>query len=177
MFIGAFMIPAMVCGTAFFINFIAIYYHASRAIPFGTMVGLTQQHLPENHTAMKSTPSVYLWGCADMMSNEQWSVWTAKVMRIVQKVFSHKCLNCVSYCVGPCKYVYLIQDRKCIFCLIWRTFKNESQQIKRIPYDGGSLNSAPFFFIITNSCLLARHNTLILFHVHRHNIRLIISVK
>lgn len=38
MFIGAFMIPAMVCGTAFFINFIAIYYHASRAIPFGTMV-------------------------------------------------------------------------------------------------------------------------------------------
>lgn len=42
MFIGAFMIPAMVCGTAFFINFIAIYYHASRAIPFGTMVGLTQ---------------------------------------------------------------------------------------------------------------------------------------
>lgn len=39
MFIGAFMIPAMVCGTAFFINFIAIYYHASRAIPFGTMVG------------------------------------------------------------------------------------------------------------------------------------------
>ncbi|GAB1302411.1 Transmembrane 9 superfamily member 3 [Apodemus speciosus] len=37
MFIGAFLIPAMVCGTAFFINFIAIYYHASRAIPFGTM--------------------------------------------------------------------------------------------------------------------------------------------
>ena len=28
----------MVCGTAFFINFIAMYYHASRAIPFGTMV-------------------------------------------------------------------------------------------------------------------------------------------
>lgn len=27
-----------VCGTAFFVNFIAIYYHASRAIPFGTMV-------------------------------------------------------------------------------------------------------------------------------------------
>ncbi|KAH0624363.1 hypothetical protein JD844_031759, partial [Phrynosoma platyrhinos] len=38
MFIGAFLIPAMVCGTAFFINFIAIYYHASRALPFGTMV-------------------------------------------------------------------------------------------------------------------------------------------
>ncbi|KDR11018.1 hypothetical protein L798_14383, partial [Zootermopsis nevadensis] len=27
--------------TAFFINFIAIYYHASRAIPFGTMVAVT----------------------------------------------------------------------------------------------------------------------------------------
>uniref|UniRef100_A0AAR2K8W6 Transmembrane 9 superfamily member n=1 Tax=Pygocentrus nattereri TaxID=42514 RepID=A0AAR2K8W6_PYGNA len=40
MFIGAFLIPAMVCGTAFFINFIAIYYHASRAIPFGTMVAV-----------------------------------------------------------------------------------------------------------------------------------------
>ncbi|KAF2975767.1 hypothetical protein EK904_011572 [Melospiza melodia maxima] len=40
MFIGAFLIPAMVCGTAFFINFIAIYYHASRAIPFATMVAV-----------------------------------------------------------------------------------------------------------------------------------------
>jgi len=35
---SAFLIPSLVCGTAFFINFIAIYYHASRAIPFGTMV-------------------------------------------------------------------------------------------------------------------------------------------
>lgn len=39
MFVSAFMLPALVCGTAFCINFIAIYYHASRAIPFGTMVG------------------------------------------------------------------------------------------------------------------------------------------
>jgi hypothetical protein len=38
MLLSAFMLPALVCGTAFFINFIAIYYHASRAIPFGTMV-------------------------------------------------------------------------------------------------------------------------------------------
>ncbi|KAJ8870562.1 hypothetical protein PR048_029585 [Dryococelus australis] len=37
MLLSAFMLPALVCGTAFFINFIAIYYHASRAIPFGTM--------------------------------------------------------------------------------------------------------------------------------------------
>jgi len=38
MLISASLLPALVCGTAFFINFIAIYYHASRAIPFGSMV-------------------------------------------------------------------------------------------------------------------------------------------
>ncbi|KAL1139363.1 hypothetical protein AAG570_006347 [Ranatra chinensis] len=41
MLLSAFLLPALVCGTAFFINFIAIYYHASRAIPFGTMVVVT----------------------------------------------------------------------------------------------------------------------------------------
>ena len=41
MMVGAFMLPVAVCGTAFFINFIAIYYHASRAIPFGTMVNFS----------------------------------------------------------------------------------------------------------------------------------------
>ncbi|XP_055382600.1 transmembrane 9 superfamily member 3 [Condylostylus longicornis] len=41
MLVSAFMVPVFVCGTAFFINFIAIYYHASRAIPFGTMVAVT----------------------------------------------------------------------------------------------------------------------------------------
>jgi len=41
MILSAFLLPALVCGTAFFINFIAIYYHASRAIPFGTMVAVT----------------------------------------------------------------------------------------------------------------------------------------
>jgi transmembrane 9 superfamily protein 3 len=40
MLLSAFMLPALVCGTAFLINFIAIYYHASRAIPFGTMVSV-----------------------------------------------------------------------------------------------------------------------------------------
>lgn len=38
MLLSASMLPSMVCGTAFFINFIAMYYHASRAIPFGSMV-------------------------------------------------------------------------------------------------------------------------------------------
>ncbi|XP_073842555.1 transmembrane 9 superfamily protein member 3 [Musca autumnalis] len=41
MLVSAFMVPVFVCGTAFFINFIAIGYHASRAIPFGTMVAVT----------------------------------------------------------------------------------------------------------------------------------------
>lgn len=41
MVISAFFLPSLVCGTAFLINFIAIYYHASRAIPFGTMVAVT----------------------------------------------------------------------------------------------------------------------------------------
>uniref|UniRef100_V5HDP9 Transmembrane 9 superfamily member n=1 Tax=Ixodes ricinus TaxID=34613 RepID=V5HDP9_IXORI len=41
MLMSAFILPALVCGTAFLINFIAIYYHASRAIPFGTMVAVT----------------------------------------------------------------------------------------------------------------------------------------
>ncbi|XP_014282711.1 transmembrane 9 superfamily member 3 [Halyomorpha halys] len=41
MVLSAFLLPALVCGKAFFINFIAIYYHASRAIPFGTMVAVT----------------------------------------------------------------------------------------------------------------------------------------
>lgn len=41
MLVSAFLLPVLVCGTAFLINFIAIYYHASRAIPFGTMVAVT----------------------------------------------------------------------------------------------------------------------------------------
>lgn len=42
MVVSAFMLPVFVCGTAFCINFIAMYYHASRAIPFETMVSLDQ---------------------------------------------------------------------------------------------------------------------------------------
>lgn len=38
MALSAVLFPLLVCGTAFMINFIAIYYHASRAIPFATMV-------------------------------------------------------------------------------------------------------------------------------------------
>lgn len=34
----AVLLPATVCGVAFLVNFIAMYYHASRAIPFRTMV-------------------------------------------------------------------------------------------------------------------------------------------
>ncbi|CAH3045205.1 unnamed protein product [Pocillopora meandrina] len=41
MVLSAVLFPFLVCGTAFMINFIAIYYHASRAIPFATMVAVT----------------------------------------------------------------------------------------------------------------------------------------
>lgn len=40
MLLSAFLLPLLVCGMAFLINFIAIYYHASRAIPFGSMVAV-----------------------------------------------------------------------------------------------------------------------------------------
>lgn len=40
MLVSSFLVPVAVCGTAFLINFIAIYYHASRAIPFGSMVSI-----------------------------------------------------------------------------------------------------------------------------------------
>ena len=42
---SAFLLPSLVCGVAFLINFVAIYYHASRAIPFGTMVSKTHIHV------------------------------------------------------------------------------------------------------------------------------------
>lgn len=38
--VSAALLPSLVCGTAFMINFIAMYYHASRAIPFGTMLSV-----------------------------------------------------------------------------------------------------------------------------------------
>ncbi|XP_075250848.1 transmembrane 9 superfamily member 3-like [Convolutriloba macropyga] len=40
MFVSAFLIPAYVSATAIGINFIAMYYHASRAIPFGSMIAV-----------------------------------------------------------------------------------------------------------------------------------------
>uniref|UniRef100_A0A915JCR7 Transmembrane 9 superfamily member n=1 Tax=Romanomermis culicivorax TaxID=13658 RepID=A0A915JCR7_ROMCU len=41
MILSAFFCPMCVCGTAFLINFVAIYYHASRAIPFTIMLAVT----------------------------------------------------------------------------------------------------------------------------------------
>ena len=41
MIISAFFLLAIVCWTAFFINFILIYYHVSRAIPLSTMVAVS----------------------------------------------------------------------------------------------------------------------------------------
>ncbi|KAI5702853.1 hypothetical protein M8J75_004864 [Diaphorina citri] len=38
--LSACLVPVLVCATALVVNFIAMYYHASRAIPFGTMVAV-----------------------------------------------------------------------------------------------------------------------------------------
>lgn len=38
--LSACLVPVLVCTTALVVNFIAMYYHASRAIPFGTMVAV-----------------------------------------------------------------------------------------------------------------------------------------
>eukprot|EP00731_Ephydatia_muelleri_P030036 Em0021g559a len=40
MVIGATLFPVLISGIAFLVNFVAIYYHASRAIPFLTMVAV-----------------------------------------------------------------------------------------------------------------------------------------
>ena len=38
MLVGAFLVPSFVCGVAFLVNFISIYYGSSRSIPFTVMV-------------------------------------------------------------------------------------------------------------------------------------------
>lgn len=38
--LSALLLPAVVSGTVFTVNFVAIYYNATRAIPFTTMVRL-----------------------------------------------------------------------------------------------------------------------------------------
>ncbi|KAK4322637.1 hypothetical protein Pmani_006614 [Petrolisthes manimaculis] len=40
MMLSALLLPTLVCGTTFIINFIAIYYHASRAIAFTIMLAV-----------------------------------------------------------------------------------------------------------------------------------------
>lgn len=65
MILSAFMLPIIVCGTAFFINFIAMYYHASRAIPFGSMVSIyyfRAMHLFECNISLGDAESeIYLF--------------------------------------------------------------------------------------------------------------------
>jgi len=36
--VGAFLVPAIICGVTFLVNFISIYYGSSRSIPFTVMV-------------------------------------------------------------------------------------------------------------------------------------------
>lgn len=40
MLLGTFILPWFICGTAFIVNFVAMWYHASRAIPFITMLAV-----------------------------------------------------------------------------------------------------------------------------------------
>ncbi|CAK9302338.1 unnamed protein product, partial [Gordionus sp. m RMFG-2023] len=40
MIFSTFLFPSLVCGTAFFINFFSIYYHASKSIPFVSMLAV-----------------------------------------------------------------------------------------------------------------------------------------
>jgi transmembrane 9 superfamily protein 3 len=37
--VGAFLVPVLICGVSFLVNFISIYYGSSRSIPFTVMVG------------------------------------------------------------------------------------------------------------------------------------------
>jgi len=39
--VGAFLVPAIICGVTFLVNFISIYYGSSRSIPFTVMLSVT----------------------------------------------------------------------------------------------------------------------------------------
>jgi transmembrane 9 superfamily protein 3 len=39
--VGAFLVPALICGVTFLVNFISIYYGSSRSIPFTVMLSVT----------------------------------------------------------------------------------------------------------------------------------------
>ncbi|CAF3329886.1 unnamed protein product [Rotaria socialis] len=39
--VGAFLVPAVICGVTFLVNFISIYYGSSRSIPFTVMLSVT----------------------------------------------------------------------------------------------------------------------------------------
>lgn len=41
MLMGAFVLPCIISSVAFLVNIVAIFYHASRAIPFTVMVAVT----------------------------------------------------------------------------------------------------------------------------------------
>jgi len=60
MLLSSLLLPVLVCGTAFFINFIAIGYHASRAIPFSSMVRSVS--LSDVRCIVKVTATIF-WCC------------------------------------------------------------------------------------------------------------------
>ena len=73
MVLSAALFPTLVCGVAFLINFIAIYYHASRAIPFLTMVSNGAIfHLDLTKLMFIETESLFL-GLNSTVMNDHWS--------------------------------------------------------------------------------------------------------
>jgi transmembrane 9 superfamily protein 3 len=52
--VGAFLVPAIICGVAFLVNFISIYYGSSRSIPFTVMVSLKFRFCNQNFMIMFS---------------------------------------------------------------------------------------------------------------------------
>ena len=73
---GAALFPALICGTAFLINFVAIYYHASRAIPILTMVTLPLSSEPHDWLCscrLRWLGSVYLSFSLSTSSEPFWA--------------------------------------------------------------------------------------------------------
>ena len=104
MTLSAVLFPLLVCGTAIMINFIAIYYHASRAIPFATMVSSLTLILLYNIDALSNNRS-------------QEYMYIVLVVTVSSTTFS-LCLNAVmNTCTGKESEMYI---QKCNFGL-WAT--------------------------------------------------------
>jgi transmembrane 9 superfamily member 3 len=53
--VGAFLVPAIICGVTFLVNFISIYYGSSRSIPFTVMVRELTDNIEAIHCSSLSS--------------------------------------------------------------------------------------------------------------------------